>query len=257
VSHDVGDRTAMVQSGRVAPRTRRPSRIAWVLLVITAAGGGTTGWWLYERGQLAGDEAADARARLAEANARAAEIETKLLELTATRLRGVEAPAGSPRAELDRLAGDLKGVLEATGATVHVDDAGARLTVAIDDPQMFRGDDDVLTPRGRTIVGTVGRVLGEAGDRPIWIHGHVDPSPLPDDAVFESHWELSSARALAVLRQLAEDDDLDARRMAVVAFGDQRPVTTTAGARNARIEIVVEPEAPAAAAARPASKRTR
>lgn len=248
----------MVQSGRVAPRApRKPSRIAWVLLVITSAGAGTSGWWLWERGKLAGDEAADARARLAEANARAADVETQLLELTASTLRGVDAPVGSPRAELDRLAGDLKGVLEANGGTVHVDDAGARLTIALDDPQLFRGDDDVLTPRGRTIVGTVGKVLGEAGDRPIWIHGHVDPSPLPDDAVFESHWELSSARALAVLRELAEDDELDARRMAVVAFGDQRPVTTVAGGKNARIEIVVEPEAVAAAAARTAGKRTR
>ncbi len=246
----------MVQAGR-APGARRSGRIAWVLWAITLAGGGTAGWWLWERGRLSADEAADARARLGEAHLRAAQAEDRVLAMTASQLRGTEPVKGSPHAELDRLAEALRVALELTGGTVQLDDAAPRLTIALDDPAMFRGDDDVLTPRGKAILTTISGVLGGAGDRPIWIHGHVDPAPLPDDAVFESHWELSSARALAVLHQLAEDDRLDLRRMAAVAFGAERPVSTAAGGKNARIELVVEPAPPATAAARTAANRTR
>ncbi|MCB9565071.1 MAG: OmpA family protein [Kofleriaceae bacterium] len=254
MTHDVGDHTALVDSGRHAPRR---GRLAWVLLTIVMVGGGTAGWWLWERGELAGDEAADVRDRLTAANQRAATAESRILELTAGALRAADAPPPPPDDdELVVLAEQLRAALGDL-AGVAIDDAATRLTVQLDDPQLFRGDDDVLTPRGRKLIDDVGGVLADAGDRPVWIHGHVDDTPLPDDAVFETAWELSSARALAVLRRLVDQDGVPERRLAAVAFGDQRPVSSADRRKNARIEIVIERGALAAASARTAPARSR
>jgi chemotaxis protein MotB len=157
------------------------------------------------------------------------------------------------------LAESVRAAIDLTAGDVAVDDAAGRLVITLDDPEMFRGDDAELTRRGDRIVDQIASVLSTAaaGDRALWVHGHVDDAPLPDDAPFENAWELSSARALAVVRRLAEGG-IAAKRLAAIAFGAERPVGKDR-AKNRRIEIIVEAEtlpAPAAAAMR-ANARSR
>jgi flagellar motor protein MotB len=252
VSLSVGERTELVDTARHAPK-RRPG-IGWTLLAVAVAAAAIGCWGLWEQGRLARDQAADARIRLADAHQRAAAAESQVLAMSADRLR---APARTADLELPVLAESVRAAIDLRAGEVAVDEVAGRLVITLDDPGMFRGDDAELTRRGDTIVDAVAAVLIRAGDRALWVHGHVDDAPLAADAPFESAWDLSSARALAVVRRLA-DGGVDAKRLAAVAFGAERPAGKDR-AKNRRIEIVVEAEtlpAPAAAAMR-ANARSR
>jgi flagellar motor protein MotB len=251
VAPSVGDRTALVDTARHGPRRRPP--IAWALLAIVLVGAALGGWVLWEQGRLARDEAADARHRLTGAHQRAATAENQVMAIRAERQRG---PAAADPVALAALAEALRGALARGGGAVAIDEATGRVVVTLDDPAMWRAHDAELTPRGEALVDGVARALASAGDRAIWVHGHLDDAPLPFDAPYDGAWELSSARALVVVQRLAHGG-IEPRRLAAVALGAERPLGTER-ARNRRIELVVDAEPvaqPAPASARRAPAR--
>jgi chemotaxis protein MotB len=75
----------------------------------------------------------------------------------------------------------------------------------------------------------------------IRVDGHTDNIPLSGSGAFRDNWELSQARALSVVRYMAEDLQFPANRMAANGFGQFQPVnnadTPEARAQNRRIEI--------------------
>jgi chemotaxis protein MotB len=247
----VGERTELVDTARHF-KVRRPG-LGWILLTMTLAAGAIAGWFLWERGRLAAEEAARARANLDDANARAAAAEDQILALSAERWRGPALPG--PDIDLAAVAESLRGAIDRHAGDVAVDDGAQRVVVTLDDPDLFRGDDAELTNRGELVVDKLAGALAGAGDRTLWIHGHVDDAPLPDDALFESPWELSAARALAIVERLAAAG-LDAHRLAAVAFGDSRPRGQDR-ARNRRVEVIVDAASPPPASARSAGARSR
>ncbi len=71
------------------------------------------------------------------------------------------------------------------------------------------------------------------------IDGHTDKRPI-NTPEFPSNWELSAARAIAVLKYL-EADGVQAQHLVAAGFGDSRPIdpadTDEAYAKNRRIEF--------------------
>ena len=68
------------------------------------------------------------------------------------------------------------------------------------------------------------------------VEGHADNVPLGASLqkLFASNWELSAARAAAVVRYLATQPGLDPARFEVVALGSTRPVASNATAEGRR-----------------------
>jgi chemotaxis protein MotB len=105
---------------------------------------------------------------------------------------------------------------------------------------------DILFPSGSArladnavpIIEQLGTVLS-AYQNPIRVEGHTDNKPIKT-AVFYSNWELSAARAGSVVRVLS-DHGVSPGRLAVVGYGEQRPMQTndTAEGRNANRRVVV------------------
>lgn len=75
---------------------------------------------------------------------------------------------------------------------------------------------------------------------PIQIEGHTDNIPLGKHLAFRSNWELSSARAFAVLR-FFEESGVPPNRLSAIGYGEHRPQQTndTSEGRgaNRRIEV--------------------
>ena len=71
------------------------------------------------------------------------------------------------------------------------------------------------------------------------IDGHTDKRPI-NTVEFPSNWELSAARAIAVLKYL-QGDGVSAQHLVAAGFGDSRPIdpgeTDEAFAKNRRIEF--------------------
>lgn len=74
------------------------------------------------------------------------------------------------------------------------------------------------------------------------VEGHTDSRPI-STLIYPSNWELSTARATAVVRYLVEDKGMDPFRLSAAGYGEYRPVadnTTAEGmARNRRVDVVV------------------
>ena len=122
---------------------------------------------------------------------------------------------------------------------------------------LFKTDEAVLQPLGRDTLTDVGRLLqnyktdkkGEQLYQSIQIEGHTDNVPIisPD----RSNWELSSDRAIAVLRLFVDRIGIDPRTLKATGYGEYRPAagdssdierannTITKRAKNRRIEIVL------------------
>jgi len=87
------------------------------------------------------------------------------------------------------------------------------------------------------------------------IEGHSDNVPI-HNAQFNSNWDLSTARAMAVSMMLLNDAGFDPRRMSIAGYAEYHPAAsndTPEGRRaNRRVDIVivaVDKQAPAKAAA--------
>jgi chemotaxis protein MotB len=106
-----------------------------------------------------------------------------------------------------------------------------------------------VKPQGQTMLGEVGTLLGVDRVHPIVVEGHTDDVPIATRQ-YASNWELSTARAAAVVRWMI-GRGLPARRFSAAGYADLHPLAsngTAAGrARNRRVEIVLQRIHPLAA----------
>ena len=122
---------------------------------------------------------------------------------------------------------------------------------------LFNTDKAKLRPLGRMTLTAVGRLLqqhktdaeGQRLYQSIQIEGHTDNVPIisPD----RSNWELSSDRAIAVLRLFVDHIGIDPRTLKATGYAEFRPAagdssnirrvnnTPSKRAKNRRIEIVL------------------
>jgi chemotaxis protein MotB len=151
------------------------------------------------------------------------------------------------KAEVDRLKALLERLDEALRAhhleddvQASIDNRGLVLSL-VSRHVVFEPNLATLSPRGRLVVDTLAPVLRDLPD-PLEIDGHtnqvkVKPKFYPTD------WELSSARAITVLRHLNESDSVPATRMTAAAFGHEKPLIDPRkpGSQrlNKRVDIVV------------------
>ena len=103
-----------------------------------------------------------------------------------------------------------------------------------------------LGPEGREQIRRVARTLNEVSkkipsdlDWVLRIDGHTDRRPI-HTAEFPSNWELSTARALSIVRLLIAEG-VPPKRLIAAGFGENRPIdpanTPEAWQKNRRIEI--------------------
>ena len=110
---------------------------------------------------------------------------------------------------------------------------------------LFKTAEAELQPLGRLTLITVGKLLQNHKTgfyQSIQIEGHTDDVPIVTPQ-FPSNWELSSARAIAVLRLFVDEISINPETLTATGYGECHPVvpnTTIHGrAKNRRIEIVL------------------
>jgi chemotaxis protein MotB len=108
-----------------------------------------------------------------------------------------------------------------------------------------RSGNEALKKVASAIQDMLGKAEAEGRHRLVRVEGHTDNVPIATER-FPSNWELSSARATAVVRFL-EGAGLPREKIWAAGFGEMWPVatnTTSEGrARNRRIEVVLVPDA--------------
>ncbi len=128
-----------------------------------------------------------------------------------------------------------------------IDERGLIVTV-ITSSVVFAGDRADLLPDGRRIIDAIGPVIAPLPNR-IEIDGHTNQLNVPT-INYPSGWELSSARAGAVVRYLIDSAGIARGRLTAVGYADTKPLYDPADPRsvqlNRRVEIVVQSMLPAA-----------
>jgi len=149
--------------------------------------------------------------------------------------------------ELSRFRSDFFGRMrEVLGERDDIQIAGVRFVFQSE--VLFSSGSAALEPRGQVQLDRLAKTLKSVAEQippdVDWIlrvDGHTDRRPIRT-AGFPSNWELSSARALSIVRHLMQRG-IPPRRLAAAAFAEFRPVddgeSEEALARNRRIEIKV------------------
>ncbi|MBI3267978.1 MAG: flagellar motor protein MotB [Planctomycetes bacterium] len=102
-----------------------------------------------------------------------------------------------------------------------------------------------LTAKGQDELKKVAAVLrSDFAGHSFRVNGHTDNQPVKKHKdLYRSNWELSSLRACAVAEFLIETGKLDAKRIGVAGYADNRPRDSNASPggrqRNRRAEIVI------------------
>ncbi|MCF7977286.1 MAG: OmpA family protein [Chromatiaceae bacterium] len=134
---------------------------------------------------------------------------------------------------------EFKGLEGVDGVSIAEGQEG--ITLRIDDNLLFASGDAQLTEPGKEVIESLVPTL-DAFDGQISVEGHTDDIPI-STARFPSNWELSTSRAIAVLRHLIQSGILEGRLRAI-GYADTQPLESNATAAgravNRRVELLLK-----------------
>ncbi|MFQ5451054.1 MAG: OmpA family protein [Nitrospinaceae bacterium] len=129
-------------------------------------------------------------------------------------------------------------------ASLETDTSASRIVVIIPGNTLFQSASADLEKSGWPLLNDVARIFRKYPEYKIHIQGHTDDMPIFTER-FPTNWELSAARATAVLRYFI-DKGIKAERLTATGYADTFPLvpnTTELGrSKNRRVEFVLEKE---------------
>ena len=132
----------------------------------------------------------------------------------------------------------------AEDSAMAVDTNEAKVVVRVPGANLFKPGQADLQLSGRPVLDEVIAVIRRYPDYKIHIQGHTDDDPISTEK-FPTNWELSAARATAVLRYFF-DKGVEPEKMTATGYADTFPLasndTDQGRTLNRRVEFVLEKE---------------
>ncbi|MGU7783076.1 OmpA/MotB family protein [Burkholderia sp. PU8-34] len=155
--------------------------------------------------------------------------------------QGKASAAGDPQRQAAQEWSSLLKSLKDQGQ-VTVTNAAHGVEIGINAKVLFNVGDARLLPEATDVLARIAGVLKDHPANNILVEGHTDSVPI-STAKYESNWELSSARAGAVVRYLVERG-VEPHRLAAIGRADNLPLMVgddaAARAVNRRVTILVQ-----------------
>lgn len=179
--------------------------------------------------------------RIAEADAKAgAADEQTRAELE--ELRKQKAAADARLKLFEDFLAKFKKMIEAGKLDITV--RRGQIVLALGTDILFDTGKTEIKPEGKTALVEVAEVLKGVSGRRFQVAGHTDNVPIKTTKEFASNWELSTARAVAVIKLLLEKG-VKAEVLSAAGYAEFDPAgpnnSDKARAKNRRIEIVIVP----------------
>ena len=130
---------------------------------------------------------------------------------------------------------------------IRIEEMEGKLKVTFVDKILFNSGSARINPRGEDSLRNFAQSFSDGNGQRIVVEGHTDNVPVGAGLAgrFPSNWELSTARATAVVRFLQEEGGLHPDRLVASGYGSYRPVaandTDEGRSQNRRIEIILLP----------------
>ena len=179
-------------------------------------------------------------ARTASGTALIGDRNRQLLDESAQTERQVSS-SQTDRSPADDQAKALAGRFQDMGKSVEVSTVADRVQLRVKDNILFPTGEASLSTPGQSLLDRLARRLADSDYR-ITVEGHTDNRPI-ETWRYPSNWELSAARAAAVVRQLI-DAGIRPQRLHAVGLADTQPIasndTAVGRAENRRVDLVLE-----------------
>jgi len=152
-------------------------------------------------------------------------------------------PQKQPPADLTKSATDLQKLLakELSSGKIEVRLDARGLVVSLREAAFFASGDDAISPNSIPIIEKIANSIRDLPNS-IRLEGHSDSVPIHNSR-FRSNWELSSARAIAMLGLLRDRGNIDTTRISVAGYAENAPVDTNdteeGRGHNRRVDLVV------------------
>lgn len=119
-----------------------------------------------------------------------------------------------------------------------------KVYVSLQENLLFPSGSAVVNPKGKEALSKLAEVLNNNTDITVDIEGHTDSIPIRTR--YKDNWELSTARAVAIVRILTQDYLVDPTRVIASGHSQYDPVqsnsTAEGRALNRRTEIILSPK---------------
>lgn len=145
--------------------------------------------------------------------------------------------------ELVKMYNEVVAFLEAkemtSQASVEYDQDG--IYVNIQESILFGSGSAIIADSGKGTLNDLGDLIKQF-ENEVVVEGYTDNVPM-NNANFSSNWELSTGRALSVLRYLSEVRNIDPTRLSAKGYGEYHPIVPNDSeenkAKNRRVNIVL------------------
>jgi chemotaxis protein MotB len=179
------------------------------------------------------------KAAVLEAKVRQLEQKNTDLSQSQVKLQQEKGELEKKSSEYQQLADSLKSQID-TGQ-IELSELKGKMTVKMKDKILFSSGSARINDEGLDALKKVGDALQNVKGKIIRVEGHTDDVPL-HKGPYKTNWELSVARALAVVRAL-QDDGVSPALLSAAGFGEYHPIAPNDSPQNRslnrRIEIVL------------------
>jgi chemotaxis protein MotB len=124
----------------------------------------------------------------------------------------------------------------------------SKLEVTFANKILFSSGSVKIKAKGKELLSTLADTLRDEKGKNIVVEGHTDDVQIGKSlqSKFPTNWELSAARAAAVVRYLQDNAGIEPQRLTASGFSHFQPVasnkTAEGRSRNRRIDIVLLPQ---------------
>ncbi|RUA06861.1 MAG: hypothetical protein DSY82_09055 [Flavobacteriia bacterium] len=117
--------------------------------------------------------------------------------------------------------------------------------ISIADKLLFKTGSDVVSERAKEVLGKVATVISSKPNMEVQVEGYTDNVPIKTKCI-KDNWDLSTARATAVVRVLQNDYNIDPARLIAAGRSEYMPLasndTPEGRSTNRRTRIVILPK---------------
>lgn len=180
--------------------------------------------------------------QVADYQRQAADVGTKLADTEQAKAH-LEAEKRAMQQQYERLTASLKS--EIAAGNIQVQNLKGRMLVRLSEKILFRSGSAAINEEGKEALAKVAESFKGLENKSVIVSGFTDDVPVnPKTSGFASNWELSTGRALSVVRFL-QSKGVKPEMLGAAGFGEYHAVApndTPEGRRqNRRIEIVLAP----------------
>jgi chemotaxis protein MotB len=187
-------------------------------------------------------KAADLERKLADVDQKLAASQRQVDDLVArkTQLEQEKGALQAKSAQYEQLATSLKSQIDA--GQIELSELRGKMTVKLKDKILFASGSAAVGRAGRAALDAVADAFKSLKGKNVVVSGYTDDVPTGRKGIYEDNWDLSTARAVAVVRYL-QGKGVDPGVLGAAGFSQYRPLapndTVEGRSQNRRIEIAL------------------